>query len=167
MVKQRLFFLRSASTDQALIQIRVNSDCFKGQDVDELSSKDALMIYNFLCSLLAYGLRTLTLTDGSRLANIVVLVDSGRVPIKALRLVLRACQNALAYKIKHAIVIEPDRFFDQQRISLDILLEAYDFKTTMCSRPKIWKYVDTTSVYHDRPNYDRPLDGWIDIRKVG
>lgn len=79
---------------------------------------------------MAYGLRTLT--DGSRLANIVVLIDSGRVPIKVLRLILRACQNALAYKIKHAIVIEPNRFFDQQRISLDILLEAYDFKAFLC-----------------------------------
>ncbi|KAI6225768.1 CRAL-TRIO domain-containing protein [Aphelenchoides besseyi] len=117
-----------AVNDQALIQIRLNSGCFKGRDVDELNSKDSLVIYNFLCSLLAYSLRTLTVADGSRYANIVVLIDSSRVPVKVLRVVLRACQNALAYKIKQAVVIAPERFLDQQRMSLDILLDAYDFK---------------------------------------
>ncbi|KAI6207949.1 Protein F55D12.2, isoform a [Aphelenchoides besseyi] len=131
--KQRQKFSRNslmfnAVNDQALIKIRLNSGCFKGRDVDELNSKDSLVIYNFLCSLLAYSLRTLTVADGSRYANIVVLIDSSRVPVKVLRVVLRACQNALAYKIKQAVVIAPERFLDQQRMSLDILLDAYDFK---------------------------------------
>ncbi|KAI6241341.1 CRAL-TRIO domain-containing protein [Aphelenchoides fujianensis] len=139
----------NAANEQALIQLRLNSGCFKGRDVDELNSKDSLVIYNFLCSLLAYSLRTLTVDDGaSRYANIVVLIDSGRVPVKVLRVVLRACQNALAYKIKQAVVIAPDRFLDQQRMGLDILLDAYDFKTTMCARSKLWKFVDSTMLFH-------------------
>jgi hypothetical protein len=33
---------RLASSDQALIQIKLNPGCFKGQDVDELNSKGIL-----------------------------------------------------------------------------------------------------------------------------
>lgn len=89
----------------------------------------------------------------------MVLIDATKVPIKALRLILKACQNALAYKIKQAIIIEPDRFFNQQRISLDILLESYDFKvethgiieplffkTTLSPRTKLWKYVSVVDL---------------------
>jgi hypothetical protein len=44
--------------------------------------------------------------------------------------VLRACQAALAYRIRQCVLLEPDSFLGfQQRVAKDLLLlDAYDFK---------------------------------------
>lgn len=55
-----------------------------------------------------------------------------QVPLKALRIVLRACQSALAYRIRQCILLEPDTFLgiQQRRVAtIDLLLlDTYDFK---------------------------------------
>ncbi|KAH7696999.1 Protein F55D12.2 a [Aphelenchoides avenae] len=153
--------LVTGTSRDALVQIALSRGCFNGKDIGSLGCKDSLGIYNFLCSLLAYALRALS-ANAAHAASIVVLIDGTQVPVKVLRVVLRACQNALAYKIKQAIVLEPDRFLDQQKISLDLLLEAYDFKTTVCSKSKLWKYVNVADLAE---HFGAILTGgWIDIR---
>ncbi|CAD5206937.1 unnamed protein product [Bursaphelenchus okinawaensis] len=96
--------------------------------LDAGSTKEALPISNFLCSLLAYGLRTLTEQCSDDCNNIVVVIECQKLTLKIVKVVLRACQNALAFKIKHAIVLESDYFLEQQKITLDMALESYDFK---------------------------------------
>uniref|UniRef100_A0A7E4UXZ9 CRAL-TRIO domain-containing protein n=1 Tax=Panagrellus redivivus TaxID=6233 RepID=A0A7E4UXZ9_PANRE len=144
----------------SLIQIILNSNCFRGKELGSLNAKDTLGVYNFICSLLAYAVKSF---DGGH-NGIIVLVDATRVPVKALRIILKACQNALAFKIRHAVIVEPEKFFDQQRMSLDILLENYDFKTTLCPRTKLWKYVNVVDLA-DGFGYNFPPAIWCDLAK--
>lgn len=37
-------------------------------------------------------------------------------------------QQALYHKVRHAIVVQPERFLDQQKIHLDLLVETHHFK---------------------------------------
>lgn len=94
---------------------------------------------NFLCSLLAYSLRTLTETAGEQGNNIVVIIECQKLTSKLLKLIMRASQNALAFKINHIIVLESDNFLEQQKISLDMALESYDFKVRKQVRALIVK----------------------------
>ncbi|KAE9552900.1 hypothetical protein FO519_003885 [Halicephalobus sp. NKZ332] len=156
--RNSLMITGSTSSD-ALIQIVLNNGCFRSKEIGSLNAKDTLLVYNFLCSILAYSVKKL----GANHSGIVVLVDSTKVPVKALRLVLKACQNALAFKIKHAVIIEPEKFFDQQKMSLDILLENYEFKTTLCSRSKIWKHVNIVDL--TEPFGSILSMSWTDLKK--
>ena len=60
--------------------------------------------------------------------QITLLIDATRVTLKALRVILRASQSALAYKIAKAIVVAPEGFLEQQRLGFDLILDSYDFK---------------------------------------
>jgi hypothetical protein len=130
--RSKFYSSRNADSTKVRPLFRTSTKLFpRVENFKNLS--DSLSAYNFLCSLLAFSLKVFNENDSTnKLANIIVLIDATRVPVKALRLILKACQNALAYKIKQAIIIELDRFFNQQRISLDILLESYDFKVKKC-----------------------------------
>ncbi|KAI1730736.1 60s acidic ribosomal protein [Ditylenchus destructor] len=149
-----------------IIQLILNGECFKGKDIRNLDSKDSLSIYGFLCSLLAYALKEFSIVNNScssntlpsrasrnaetnkglPSANITVLICSPAkiVKPKVLRIILRACQSALAYKIKQCIVLERDvgsfHLGQQKILGLDILMDCYDFKTVLCSRSKLWKH---------------------------
>uniref|UniRef100_A0AC34RJW6 CRAL-TRIO domain-containing protein n=1 Tax=Panagrolaimus sp. JU765 TaxID=591449 RepID=A0AC34RJW6_9BILA len=158
--RNSLMVVDSSSTD-VLIQIVLNHGCFRNKDIGSLNAKDTLMVYNFLCSLLAFSEKKL---GSVRPTSIVVLVDATRVPIKALRLVLKACQSALAFKMKQAVIVELDKFFDQQKLTLDILLENYDFKTTLCSKNKIWKYVNIADLAD--PFATRSTVDWTDLKSA-
>uniref|UniRef100_A0A915EJD3 Uncharacterized protein n=1 Tax=Ditylenchus dipsaci TaxID=166011 RepID=A0A915EJD3_9BILA len=132
-----------------ILQLSLSSDCFKGRDVRNLDSKDSLAIYSFLCSLLAFALREFsesgdkygTLPCSNPSPNIVVLIECAGKQTRLLRLLLRACQSALAYQIRQCIVLEKETSthfqLGHQIIGLDLLLDSYDFKTVVCSRSKL------------------------------
>ncbi|CAD5210272.1 unnamed protein product [Bursaphelenchus xylophilus] len=125
------------------------------------SAKESLPISNFLCSSLAYGLRTLSENYSDDSNHIVVVIECQKLTLKIVKVVLRACQNALAFKIKHAIVLESEYFLEQQKISLDMALETYDFKTTICSRTKLWKHVKRAYLFENNAS----LQTWTDIKQ--
>lgn len=130
----------SGSNFENIIQLSFGAGCFKGKNVRNIDSKDSMTLYNFLCSLFVFSLHefndqkfnsTLKKSERrqrSQTQNILVIIDATKIPIKALRIILRACQSALAYKIRQAIIVEPEGFLGQQRVGIDILLDSYDFK---------------------------------------
>uniref|UniRef100_A0A914YRX6 CRAL-TRIO domain-containing protein n=1 Tax=Panagrolaimus superbus TaxID=310955 RepID=A0A914YRX6_9BILA len=144
-------------TSDALIQFVFNADCFRNKDIGSLNTKDTFSIYNYLCSLLVYSIKHLK-PD----VPVIILIDAAKIPIKALRLILKACQNVLAFRSKHVVIAQPDSFFEQQKLSLDILLESYDFKTTLCSKNKLWKYVNVADL---ADAFTPSFNTWNDIRK--
>lgn len=123
-----------------IIQLCFGAGFFKGKDIRNIDSKDSITLYNFLCSLFAFSLHefnnqkfnsTLKKLDRRQrlqIPNILVFIDATKIPIKALRIILRACQSSFAYKIKQVIIVEPEGFLGQQRVGIDILLDSYDFK---------------------------------------
>uniref|UniRef100_A0AC35G085 CRAL-TRIO domain-containing protein n=1 Tax=Panagrolaimus sp. PS1159 TaxID=55785 RepID=A0AC35G085_9BILA len=142
---------------EALIQFVFNTNCFRSKDIGSLNTKDTFSIYNYLCSLLVYSIKHLK-SD----VPVIVLIDAAKIPIKALRLILKACQNVLAFRSKQVVIAQPDSFFVQQKLSLDILLESYDFKTTLCSKNKLWKYVNVADL---ADAFTPSFNNWNDIRK--
>ncbi|KAI3420216.1 hypothetical protein GPALN_003534 [Globodera pallida] len=123
-------------------------------------------LYNQICSLLVFCSREFTkyaeeCSSGSSTdrvdafdnnvltvdQQITVLLDAPKVPIKALRIVLRACQSALAYKIRQCVLLEQDRIL-QQRVALDVILhDKYDFKVSVCPRSKLMNYIGLASLF--------------------
>ena len=114
----------------------------RNKDIGSLNTKDTFAIYNYLCSLLSYSVNLLK-TD----ISIIVLIDATKISVKALRLILKACQNVLAFRNKRVIITEPDSFFDQQRLSLDILLESYDFKVIFEYKIVYYYFILDNSVF--------------------
>lgn len=112
--KINFFNILGNTSTNALIQFVLNSGCFRNKDIGSLNTKDTFSIYNYICTLLAYSLNQLTRAD----LPIIVLIDSARIPVKALRLFLKACQNVLAFRSKHVLIGKSHYFY---KISLSFL----------------------------------------------
>ncbi|VDK43910.1 unnamed protein product [Anisakis simplex] len=104
--------------------------------------------------------------ERSRLLGFTVLIDGRHAHLKHLRNALRACQHALYKQIKQVVIIQPEKFLEQQKLSFDLIKEAYDFKTTLTSVHKLSKYVDITQLPDSLGGtfcYDP--QNWIDLRE--
>ncbi|CAI4228186.1 unnamed protein product [Auanema sp. JU1783] len=100
--------------------------------------------YEDLVSLLGYFAEIADKSAASK--GFVVLVDARKVPPKALKSILRACQQALYKKIRLALIVQPDKFLNQQKINVDLILEGYDFRTVLLSVHKLSKYIDISQL---------------------
>ncbi|VDL86463.1 unnamed protein product [Nippostrongylus brasiliensis] len=85
-----------------------------------------LFQYEHLVSVLGYFSETIA--DYSAEKGVCILVDGRRMSPKALKNVLRACQQAFYHRIRLAVIVQPDKFFQQQKINFDLIMEGYEFK---------------------------------------
>ncbi|KAL3120345.1 hypothetical protein niasHT_009248 [Heterodera trifolii] len=161
-----------------LIFLMLNSGCFREimrSNSAAVTQYSTAAICNQICSLLVFSSREFTQNAADESAEriqcpanglamdqqITVLLDAPKVPMKALRLVLRACQSALAYKIRQCILLEQD-WFIQHRVALDVILhEKYDFKVIVCPHSKLLNFIglatlfDLQSIWSEKPAAER------------
>uniref|UniRef100_A0A914HPY5 Uncharacterized protein n=2 Tax=Globodera rostochiensis TaxID=31243 RepID=A0A914HPY5_GLORO len=137
-----------------LIFLVIGQGCFREflrNNSSAVTQYGTASLYNQICSLLVFCSREFTKyaeeCSRSSTERITVLLDAPKVPIKALRIVLRACQSALAYKIRQCVLLEQDRLL-QQRVALDVILhDKYDFKVSVCPRSKLMNYIGLASLF--------------------
>lgn len=103
--------------------------------------------------------------DRVRASGFTILVDMRNGWIKYLKTILRACQHVLHGCIRQVLIIKPEQFLEKQKINLDLMIEAYDFKALAISFPKLSRHVDSTQL----PNflggtYPYDHENWIDTR---
>lgn len=95
-----------------------------------------------------------------------VLIDGRRASIKQIRNALRACQHALYRQIRVALIVQPDKFLDQQKLNFDLIREAYEFKTTLTSVHKLSRYIDVTQLPENLGGtFSYNPSNWINMRE--
>ncbi|CAD6184795.1 unnamed protein product [Caenorhabditis auriculariae] len=75
-----------------------------------------------------------------------VVVDARQSHAKQLKQLLRACQQALYKKLRLVLIVQPEKFLEQQKINFDLILEGYEFKAILISVHKLSKYVDVSQL---------------------
>ncbi|GMT00333.1 hypothetical protein PENTCL1PPCAC_22507, partial [Pristionchus entomophagus] len=100
--------------------------------------------YNQLVSIIGY-LSTIP-SESSIEKGFTVIVDGRRVSPKIVITCLKAVQQGLYKKVRQAIIIQPEKFLDQQKLNLDLLLEAFAFKVPCVSIHKLTKFVSISSL---------------------
>uniref|UniRef100_A0A0N5AV56 CRAL-TRIO domain-containing protein n=1 Tax=Syphacia muris TaxID=451379 RepID=A0A0N5AV56_9BILA len=131
---------------------------------DKLDSDKNVLQYEELVSLLGYLAQIPE--DEARAQGFTVLIDGRKAPLKYLRRVLRACQQALYLMIRHVVIIQPERFFEQQKFNFELLKEAYEFKTSMTSVHRLTKYIDVAQLPEALGGTFRyNANVWVDLRK--
>uniref|UniRef100_A0A158QR35 CRAL-TRIO domain-containing protein n=1 Tax=Haemonchus placei TaxID=6290 RepID=A0A158QR35_HAEPC len=124
-----------------------------------------LFQYESLVSVLGYFSEIIN--DYSAEKGICILIDGRKMSPKALKNVLRACQQAFYHRIRMAIIVQPDKFFHQQKINFDLIMEGYEFRTLLVSLHKLSKYIDISQlpeIFGGTFTYD--AEKWCDDREV-
>ncbi|CAJ0575456.1 unnamed protein product, partial [Mesorhabditis spiculigera] len=123
-------------------------------------------LYDDLVAVLGYFSQIPPPEALSEKGGLCVLIDGRKTPSRAVRTVLRACQQALYRKVRLAIILQPERFLDQQKINLDLLVETHQFKTILTSVHKLSRWVDVTQLpaSFGGPFPYEPLR-WCDMRE--
>ncbi len=94
-------------------------------------------------ALIAY--LTQCVDEDSQGKGVTVLIDARSLPVKQLRIALRACQVSIkghfrspfglqqaAHRcIRNVLIIKPEGFFDEQKINIELIVEAYEFKVLL------------------------------------
>ncbi|VDO99874.1 unnamed protein product [Heligmosomoides polygyrus] len=65
-----------------------------------------------------------------------------------------------------AIIVQPDKFFHQQKINFDLIMEGYEFRTVLVSLHKLSKYIDISQLpenFGGTFTYD--AEKWCDDRE--
>ncbi|PIO65922.1 hypothetical protein TELCIR_12382 [Teladorsagia circumcincta] len=65
-----------------------------------------------------------------------------------------------------AIIVQPDKFFHQQKINFDLIMEGYEFRTLLVSLHKLSKYIDISQlpeIFGGTFTYD--AEKWCDERE--
>ncbi|EFO22577.1 hypothetical protein LOAG_05911 [Loa loa] len=75
-----------------------------------------------------------------------VVIDGRKATVKYVRSALRACQQALYRRIRSVLVIQPEKFLDQQRLNFELIKEAYQFKCTLISVHKLSRFVEVVEL---------------------
>ncbi|XGW20146.1 hypothetical protein V3C99_003739 [Haemonchus contortus] len=123
-----------------------------------------LFQYENLVSVLGYFSEIIN--DYSAEKGICILIDGRKMSPKALKNVLRACQQAFYHRIRMAIIVQPDKFFHQQKINFDLIMEGYEFRTLLVSLHKLSKYIDISQlpeIFGGTFTYD--AEKWCDDRE--
>ncbi|MCP9260987.1 hypothetical protein DINM_004381 [Dirofilaria immitis] len=84
--------------------------------------------------------------ENVRKLGFTIVIDGRKAMVKHIRGALRACQQALYQRIRFVLVIQPEKFFDQQRLNFELIKEAYQFKCTLISLFKLSRFVDVTQL---------------------
>uniref|UniRef100_A0A914VCQ5 CRAL-TRIO domain-containing protein n=1 Tax=Plectus sambesii TaxID=2011161 RepID=A0A914VCQ5_9BILA len=104
--------------------------------------------------------------EKSKKIGFTIVVDGRKGSTRAVRNVLRACQHALYRQIRLVLVVKPEQFFDQQRINIDLMLEAYEFKTVVIALHKLSKYININQLPESLGGtYSYNHASWIDLRE--
>ncbi|VDP05886.1 unnamed protein product [Soboliphyme baturini] len=61
-------------------------------------------------------------------AGFTIVIDMRNAAIKQLKTILKVIQIVLYGKVARVLIVKPEQFFEKQRLSLDLKLEAFDFK---------------------------------------
>ncbi|KAK6014273.1 hypothetical protein OSTOST_20373, partial [Ostertagia ostertagi] len=123
-----------------------------------------LFQYENLVSVLGYFSEIIS--DYSAEKGVCILIDGRKMSPKALKNVLRACQQAFYHRIRMAIIVQPDKFFHQQKINFDLIMEGYEFRTLLVSLHKLSKYIDISQlpeIFGGTFTYD--AEKWCDERE--
>ncbi|CAL2030599.1 unnamed protein product [Caenorhabditis brenneri] len=94
-----------------------------------------------------------------------VLLDTRHIHLKQLKFYLRACQQALYKKVRQVLIIQPEKFLDQQKINFDLIVSGYTLKTVLISMHKLSKFVDVNQLpeqFGGTLGYDP--DAWLSKR---
>ncbi|CAI2312851.1 unnamed protein product [Caenorhabditis sp. 36 PRJEB53466] len=94
-----------------------------------------------------------------------VLLDTRHIQLKQLKFYLRACQQALYKKVRQVLIIQPEKFLDQQKINFDLIVSGYTLKTVLLSMHKLSKFVDVNQLpeqFGGTLGYDP--DSWLATR---
>ncbi|KAF1768591.1 hypothetical protein GCK72_000403 [Caenorhabditis remanei] len=94
-----------------------------------------------------------------------VLLDTRHIQLKQLKFYLRACQQALYKKVRQVLIIQPEKFLDQQKINFDLIVSGYTLKTVLISMHKLSKFVDVNQLpeqFGGTLGYDP--DAWLEKR---
>ncbi|PIC50812.1 hypothetical protein B9Z55_001569 [Caenorhabditis nigoni] len=75
-----------------------------------------------------------------------VLIDTRHIHLKQLKFYLRACQQALYKKMRQVLIIQPEKFLEQQKINFDLIVCGYTSKTVLISMHKLSKFVDVNQL---------------------
>ncbi|VDN00805.1 unnamed protein product [Thelazia callipaeda] len=78
--------------------------------------------------------------------SFTVIIDGRKAIIKHLRCALRACQQALYQRIQLVLVVQPEKFLDQQKLNFELIKEAYQFKCTLITIHKLSRFVDVNQL---------------------
>ncbi|VDN53800.1 unnamed protein product [Dracunculus medinensis] len=81
--------------------------------------------YDDVVSLLGY--LALVPEENYRLSGFTIIADGRKAHLKQLRNCLRACQHVLYKQIRQVIIIQPERFFEQQKLNFDLIKEVFVF----------------------------------------
>lgn len=120
--------------------------------------------YEYLVSVLGYFSEIIA--DHAAEKGLCILIDGRKMSPKALKNVLRACQQAFYHRIRMAIIVQPDKFFHQQKINFDLIMEGYEFRTVLVSLHKLSKYIDISQLpenFGGTFTYD--AEKWCDDRE--
>ncbi|ULU11189.1 hypothetical protein L3Y34_014993 [Caenorhabditis briggsae] len=94
-----------------------------------------------------------------------VLLDTRHIHLKQLKFYLRACQQALYKKMRQVLIIQPEKFLEQQKINFDLIVCGYTSKTVLISMHKLSKFVDVNQLpeqFGGTLGYDP--DAWLSKR---
>ncbi|CAB3408233.1 unnamed protein product [Caenorhabditis bovis] len=97
--------------------------------------------YEQLVSLLALLSDTLPPTT-----TFTVIIDTRHIQLKQLKFYLRACQQALYKKVRQVLIIQPEKFLDQQKINFDLIVSGYSLRTILISMHKLSKFIDISQL---------------------
>ncbi|VDP12251.1 unnamed protein product [Onchocerca flexuosa] len=84
--------------------------------------------------------------ENVRKLGFTIVIDGRKAIIKHVRGALRACQQALYRQIRFVLVIQPEKFLDQQKLNFELIKEAYQFKCTLISLHKLSRFVDVAQL---------------------
>uniref|UniRef100_A0A8R1HNY4 CRAL-TRIO domain-containing protein n=1 Tax=Caenorhabditis japonica TaxID=281687 RepID=A0A8R1HNY4_CAEJA len=94
-----------------------------------------------------------------------VLLDTRHIHLKQLKFYLRACQQALYKRVRQVLIIQPEKFLEQQKINFDLIVSGYTLKTVLISMHKLSKFVNVNQLpeqFGGTLGYDP--DEWLDNR---
>uniref|UniRef100_A0A0R3RUR7 CRAL-TRIO domain-containing protein n=1 Tax=Elaeophora elaphi TaxID=1147741 RepID=A0A0R3RUR7_9BILA len=75
-----------------------------------------------------------------------VVIDGRKATVKHVRGALRACQQALYHRVRSVLVIQPEKFLEQQKLNFELIKETYQFKCTLISLHKLSRFVDVAQL---------------------
>uniref|UniRef100_A0A8R1EJB9 CRAL-TRIO domain-containing protein n=1 Tax=Caenorhabditis japonica TaxID=281687 RepID=A0A8R1EJB9_CAEJA len=76
--------------------------------------------------------------------------------------------QALYKRVRQVLIIQPEKFLEQQKINFDLIVSGYTLKTVLISMHKLSKFVNVNQLpeqFGGTLGYDP--DEWLDNRIVG
>uniref|UniRef100_A0A0N5BA59 CRAL-TRIO domain-containing protein n=1 Tax=Strongyloides papillosus TaxID=174720 RepID=A0A0N5BA59_STREA len=140
-------------SSNALVQI-----CFYHEREVTFPKDMGTFHFDLLTSVFSHILKSF---DDPLINNITILIDARKLNQKFVRLLLKTIKITFSNKISQVYLIEPEGFIIQQKINFDILMDAYDYKTTIISLAKIPKYINNRDLADPFGPYG--LSTWTDI----